>query len=930
MRAAYLFALALATSTAWAGPLFDDLLNYAVIDQQCPRELIKEEGLGLATSGRAEFTTLTSGQPLGQTFRTGPEADQLWRVCVGLNHWPGEWETGEAVTFTLWDSPEKGEQLYSRTVAFEEKWHKWDTPFDIYLPTRPETDYYFELTHNGGGDDAVRVVTIPGDEYPRGRAYRAGEPQTAFDLYFVVITKPKRDREENLRRFLNRFDLARADLAEAREAKERGDLDLACRAVLRTVEAHLKQADWVSRPVPGQPVDTRGADLVVAEGRLYKNHDTSKPFIAMNPRTTWREVWPETSEYVRYNDLFNDLGYAYAATGDERYAAKLNELLIDHMQDNASPFDGGMRGGRWVAMFIAWRLGDGWDGFVNALDSSSLLEDTRLGYLDYEARMAHFAVTEPSGGNHANAVAEAVMQFALRMPHYAQAQEWFDFAFNKLVANTAKLFYPDGACVEPAMNYHGFSLANLISGLEMANKTGMETPADVHATLEKALVYTAYMLKPDGQIPTYGDTNCEEFRLDVQKWNGWRDDNSETMRGYRDYGRQDLLYIATEGRQGTRPPATAYAFPDIGHYVMRSDWGGENGAGFDQARWLFFRAGRMGSHGHWDLNMITFYAYGRPLLIDPGRTTYGTPLMTELTSSRSHNVLLVEGAEMQKSEPRLHAWHHTPVLDLIDNAYDELYPGVDHRRAALFVRPDYVVLFDHATAREPRSLGVNFWLTPPDVVIDTAAQSVTTSEPAGANLLLRLLNNAPTELVSRHGTVDLGGVRDDIPVVTWWQRNTQQADFAVLLLPFPAGAPVAEPETAWHGVAGGHLCVLRTAAGADYVFYARQPTGVDRPGQFAAHARAAVARVPDGDATPSYGWVDGVNLSVGGTVYARSAAPIAELAVRAVDDTLEVVCKPEEPSLELNTFSLARAIVNGKPSSAVAANGMLAPFAAGR
>ncbi|MGC8863971.1 MAG: heparinase II/III family protein, partial [Armatimonadota bacterium] len=721
--------LALLAARAAAGPVLDDLLNYPVVDQRCPAESIKEEAaMGLVSQGRASFIELSREQPLGQTFRLGPDAHVLWRVCVGLCHWPDSWQQGEEVTFKLYDSPQRKNVLYSRTIDYDHKWFKWDVAYDIHLPTEPNTEYYFELTHNGAGDDKINVACIRSDAYPHGTAYVAGQPRPELDLYFVVITKPRGDREQNLDRLISRFDLSRPELAAAREAVQKRDREKACAAILAWFDKYMKSADWVWRLGPNEKPDTSRMDRVCDQGRLYRN-DAEHPdqWIPMGEETTWREVWPETSEYVRMNDLFAELGRAYAATRDDKYARKLDQLMADYMQDNASPFEGGMRGGRWVAMFQAWRLGDAWDGVANAIDSPALTADVKLAWLDYWARMAHFAMTEPSGGNHANAVAEALMKFATRFPVYKDSRTWFEFGWRKLVSNSLKLFRDDGGCVEPAMNYHGFSLGNLQAGIETARAFGIKPPFELNAKLEKALAYTAYMLKPDGQIPSYGDTDCEDYRPDGRKWDGWR--KGEAMDGARLFGRRDLLYIATAGKEGTRPAFDSYRFPDTGHYILRSGWGDEEGEKFEDARYLFLRGGWFGSHGHDDLNAVTLYAYGRPLLIDPGRTTYGTPLMVELSKNRSHNVLLVDDLDMNHAAPRLDVWYTSRVMDCVQNSYPELYPGVEHRRAVVFARPDYYLVFDRASSARAHNFGVNFWTTPPAVTIDECGTRVHTNEP---------------------------------------------------------------------------------------------------------------------------------------------------------------------------------------------------------
>lgn len=894
---------------ALAGPVLDDLLNYPVIDQKCPEDSIKEEGMGLVSQGRASFIALSKERPLGQTFRLGPDADVLWRLCVGLCHWPDSWQQGEEVTLSLYDSPARTNKLYSRTIGFDHKWFKWDVAYDLHLPTKPNAEYYFELTHNGGGDDKINVAYIASDSYSRGTAFVAGQPKSEFDLYFVAITKPKHSREENLDRFLSRFDMSRPEMSAAKSAAQRGDREGACAAILAWFEKHMKSADWIWRPDPKVKYDTSKMDKVCGEGRLYRDTDRyPEQWIPINDETTWREVWPGSAEYVRMNNLFADLGHAFAVTRDEKYAVKLDQMMADYMQDNASPFEGGMRGGRWVAMFQAWRLGDAWDGAANAIDSKGLTADVKLGWLDYWARMAHFAMTEHSGGNHANAVSEALMSFANRFPEYKDSKTWFEFAWTKLVSNSLTLFRDDGGCVEPAMNYHGFSLGNLKAGIETAEPFGVKPPPELTAKLEKAHSYTAYMLKPDGQTPSYGDTDCEEFRPNVKKWDGWR--NDEAARGARSFGRPDLLYIATAGKKGTRPGFNSYRFPDTGHYILRSDWGAEKGEGFEDARYLFLRGGRFGSHGHDDLNEITLYAYGRPLLIDPGRTTYGTPLMYELSKNRSHNVLLVDELEMSHPDPTPNAWHTTPVMDCVDNTYVDLYPGVEHRRAVVFARPDYYIMFDRATADREHSFGINFWMPPPAAKIDQQKAGVRTNDPEGSNLLVQAIARRGVSISQRDGTLaQAGKPRSDIPVVTFWRKGVNAAEFATLLYPFPRQAEPEAVSAREFTVENGLGCIVTSPRRTDIVAYCWKDGKAGLPGGvFSFEGTACLARVQD----KSFTLIGGRLLKLDGVTMASSKVTVPELCVEYGDEVVVVNCPASEPALEIATLGRKAAVVNGK------------------
>lgn len=880
------------------GPVLDDLLNYAVVDQRCPAQA-SNEGLSLAGHGKATSLPLSKEQPLGQTFRVGPKAAKLWRVCVALCWYPDNWREGEAVTFTLWDSPAKKRKLYSRVIDFEHKWFKWDVPFDVMIPTKPNAEYYFELTHNGGGDDSIQVVTVPGNDYKRGQAYVAGNPRHDLDLYFVVVSKPKGDRIANLKRFLSGFDFSYPPLVEAGRAFRRGDYDRACKLILRHFDNRTKPDSLVPKPIPREKIDTTRLDKVCDEGRLYSKDGA---WIEMSRQTTWREVWPDSPSYVRQNDLFRELGQAYQATGNEKYARKLNELMADFIQDNASPYEGGMRGGRWVAMFIAWRTGDAWDGYGAACQSKSLTNDVKLGWIDYWRRMGRFVELEPSGGNQENASAECLMDFGFRFPEYADSHRWSQHGFERLMRNSLALFREDGGSTEPTMNYQGYALGFLTDGLETAKKRGLKVPAEIMPRLEKIYEYIAYILYPNGQAPSNGDTDCEEFRTGVRPYQGWR--TGQCMRGAEMFRREDFRYIATAGKQGKKPESASRLFPNSRYAVMRSDWGGPNGEDFEQARYLLFRGGYPGGHGHHDFNQVTLYGYGRSLIIDPGRTAYGTPLMSELQKNRSHNVLLVDDLPMNEPDPTLHAWRTNPVLDFIDNSYKELYLGVDHRRAVVFVKPDYFVVFDRAASKDAHRYGLNFWLTPPEVTIDRKAGTVRTNDPHGANVLLAAADPAKIDIAERKGTLELAKqIRSDIPVVTFWQNGKTDAEFATLLYPFPNGADPRPLRITQTVVGKGVFCSVTTPKGVDSVFY--DPNG-QSPG-------VSLIRTDGNGAVLRFAIAGLSSLKWAEETLVSSANPIGDLSVVYTPDAVEITCAKPEPSLQVAALGRTRAVVNGRP-----------------
>lgn len=933
-----LIAVSLSATEVLAGDVFDAYLNYPMMDVECRKDTggrHQGDGLVLAVRNLCGMTELTPDRPLGQTFKIGPDADILYRISTGICHWPDEWTENESITFTLYDSPAKKKKLYSRTIPFAQKWHKWDIPFDVELPTKPGTEYYFEIVHNGGDDNKLRVCFYEENLYDGGQAYVAGQPQPNMDLYFVTLIKKKADREANLRKFLDRWDYSRPQLKEAGEAYQVGKLDEACQLVLEAVKKHLRENPdlwWKADPNFKKSDEWERIEKIVDEGKYWKKAEKGEgmDYIALDENTTWREVYPHTSGFIRHNDLFRKLGWAYELSGDEKFARKLNEVMYDYIEDNSSPFDGGMRSARSVAMFQAWRLNDAWSGFRAAMDSKGLSDDVMLSFLDYMDRSAYFAMTEPSGGNHANAVAEALMKFATNWPLYKGSKTYFTFGYEKLWKNSLRLFLDDGACKEPAYNYHGYSLLNLIAGMNTAVEYGMEIPQEIHDVIEKALAYRCYVLYPDGQAPTYGDTNIVDFRHREGKWQDCR--SKQDVEFYEKYGRDDLIYIATDGKQGTQPEKTSVAFPDIGHYIMRSGWGQLGGEDYQQARYLFLRTGRIGSHGHEDMNEIMLYAYGSHLLLDPGRTSYGTPLMFELSRPWSHNVLLYEpdridqnpdepiddnrARRMNHQRGEVAAWATTPAMDYADCTYTELYPGINHRRAIVFVRPDYWVMFDQADAKERANVGINFWLTPPDPVVDEKAGTVMTQDTEGANLLMKVIRPSRVEMTQRHGRVDLDGQRDDIPVLTFWRSNAKKAEFVTLMYPFAPGQEVADVPAEMQRRGGG-VVEIGPEDQRDYVYCgdnADSRSRRTRRSDVSFDGLAGLIRTEGGQVT-SFGLVDGTQVAMGKTTLAQADAKVPALSVRYLDDAVEVTCEAAEKSLSVATMGKTKAMVNGREKS---------------
>ena len=124
------------------------------------------------------------------------------------------------------------------------------------------------------------------------------------------------------------------------------------------------------------------------------------------------------------------------------------------------------------------------------------------------------------------------------------------------------------------------------------------------------------------------------------------------------FGREDWLYLSTDGRSGSAPEARSALLPDAGLVAMRSDWSREG-------RYLFFNASPDGGHHHPDPLSVQIWAGGRRLLADPGVGHYYTGEREIARQSCWHNCpTLGETPIPNNANPRILTWTTTDELDL--------------------------------------------------------------------------------------------------------------------------------------------------------------------------------------------------------------------------------------------------------------------------
>ena len=828
---ALLCAVALAApGPSYGGAVLDEILNPIFVDQTLPMYATV-----MFTPNRSIL--LTRDNPIGQGFVAGLDADRLVRVYANVRP-EGNWQPGEGVTMTVYDGPEKNNALGSYTVWYDFRGFDFNVAeFLFNIKVFPGRAYYLELTYAGEGDGRagqvgvmngstnyeilgnviyVRADAPPGgdgvswetalnsiqaavdarDTMASGQGYLNGSISD-FDLCFQTHVKRPPDRVGNLKKMFDRMDLTRPELADIKQAVDGADYEA---AVAKTVkyfedrEVPVRTMEWGIVPHPDPNYDRTEGDLCL-ENRYY--YDLGIGYVG--PDLNWR---PELSFDANGNSIAESftlnrfgprgiLTKAYLGTGDEKYAKKLNDLLVDWYLDNPPPEASGIGGAPiddvWASLNTGIRLGQGFICYQRVRSSPSFTTDCRMAYIMDMANHADTLIWNGAGagGNWAITQNTSLMAHALNFPEFKRAQAWFDTSEIRIDGVLTNDFLPDGIEMESAPGYQRWMVYNpLVDTHKLLAERNKQTifSAKLKAMLEVFAEYFMYLTSPDGGTPSFGD---------------WGGDN---QRGFLTgdaalYNRSDMLYVGTAGAQGAKPAYTFKLYPYYGTVTMRSHWG-DTGEPFDDARWLFFHGVHHGAHGHADLNGVTVYAYGREILTDPGAYIYGSPEHDLLTRAVSHNLMTVDGQDQGGANNYpFENYCGTPVADYVSFRRPSAYSTGDYKRQVLFVRSngdaaqDYWIVRDTAYGSGTHSLEQRWHFNPTTVTVDGSLTAKTGYAEDGN---LAIMQVTPSRLTAEETTINAwrsGSSQPPVQLPTVIYRANTALPAAIDSILFPYDGP---------------------------------------------------------------------------------------------------------------------------------------------
>ncbi len=430
--------------------------------------------------------------------------------------------------------------------------------------------------------------------------------------------------------------------------------------------------------------------------------------------------------------------------------------------------------------------------------------------------------------NHRTLELLAVFLAGVVFPEFARAQHWRSFALRETLVNIHADLLPDGVHCELSTDYHHLALRNWFQVRTLAARNGHSVPAAMDEALLRAFDFSVHVHQPDGSAPSFSDGDARGYRALLRQ-------------AAHLYRRPDLLFVATGGADGVAPLQRNAHFSNSGYHVLRSEWPANGSA---EAQHLMFDCGPLGegNHGHFDALSFELFAFGRPLVVDPGRYTYSeageTNWRVHFRSTAAHSTVCVDGRSQTRYSPRAikepsrHAQgavrhkisgpppdtllietHDGGSLDLLHGRCSSHEYDAVHDRCIAFIDRRYWIVSDWLRAPGEHDYVVSFQL-------GTAAASASSLHRAAGlrldsphlSIALPARPDQQTELACAWVSARYGH-KDAAPVLRAHARG-RDADFDAVLVPWGCEAPDLQVEDrvvrSGDGLAG-HALQIRLA-----------------------------------------------------------------------------------------------------------------------
>jgi len=756
--------------------------------------------------------------------------------------------------------PEAGKQHGEMSVAAGQRWFsledtKWrqlSIPLSAFQGDREMMQAVEQVNFSVQAVDEQQTAgSIELDEVRLMAEQPAGEvveEQVPFPPADIAI-KSEAD-------FFGALDLERPELKDVKAAVARQDWPAAKAAWARHLEAR-EQPRWFfsyrDRDRLVQVFDEHFGGLKRAVPAADRALARDFTFLGVHKKLEHDMQWLhgplEWTHVLSRFGYWTQMGQAYWATGDEKYADDFVFVLRDWIKDNPVPrictnsrgkhgtvwrtLETGIRADLWFEVMQYFMPSPAFDAEVKYEMTRSLVEHARhLHRYEVGFRYGNWQVVECAG----------LACIGVMLPEFREASAWRERAYRYLAEHMEKDVYPDGSHHELTPGYHGWVRSKFLRAARIAQINHVETP-DILGRHEKMYEFWEKLCTPDRRTPPVGDSgrNYVGNELGLAALLYHRPDFRFLGADKASAGWVWLLgpsVIEDYAKIEARPPDfTSCLLPDAKYCMMRSGWEPDATYGlFDCAPWG-------GGHSHADRLQFTLFAGGNRLILDSGQISYDNPVSGQyFRRSRAHSILMIDGREQPTADPELLKWVTTPEFDFAAGRLVDEKRRIAQTRTVLFVKPEYFVVVDHVGGEGTHRLEQLWHL--PDGEHTVAPKMVRTGLKTGANAVLAWPGEG--EVSEQTGYLPGGDkLYHEAPVAVFTREGPLPA---VLPLVIAAVKGEAEGPQVEQYRLDGQVALLRVRSGTDCVDeFALAPEVQELAlGQFRCKARAAWVRTDGG------------------------------------------------------------------------------------
>lgn len=312
----------------------------------------------------------------------------------------------------------------------------------------------------------------------------------------------------------------------------------------------------------------------------------------------------------------------------------------------------------------------------------------------------------------------SVISAGILMPEFTKSEEWLKSGMDKISKQVEVQFLADGVQNELDPSYHLSAIADFydIYKLAQANNKLDLFPASYIPSLHKAARFVMDITYPDYSLDNFNDTRASSYSKSV------------LLKNFRRYAEmfpedQEILWMATEGKQGKTPTELFQAYTASGYYMMRSNWG--------PTSTVMVLKNQVNPGNKWhsqpDNGTFGIYRNGRNFFPDAGVYSYGGSSVSnadraKFAATKMHNTLTMLSANIKPGfmNGKLLKQEDKGKVSLFVTE-NKSYDSLSHRRAVFFVNKEFFVLVDEGHgANENTKVNLNFHLAAGEdnVVID--------------------------------------------------------------------------------------------------------------------------------------------------------------------------------------------------------------------